>query len=706
MTKSITLSKKHPLPHQVLIQQLVDLGYSRVPMVLEPGEMAVRGNIVDVYADTHSHPVRLEYFGDDVERMVSFEVTTQKSLSPLNKTVIGSAKRVAKHKSFISELEHADTSLISDIKAGDFVVHEDYGIGRYEGLKHLTFGTREGDYLFLRYKGEDKLYVPIEQVHLIHRYCGADMSPRINHLHDGSWNRIKTAAKRSLKELADTIYKTIKLRQKEDGFCFMEDTETQIELENDFGFKLTPDQATAIEAIKGDMESKKPMDRLICGDVGFGKTELILRASFKACENLKQVAVLVPTTVLAEQHAKTFRKRLGKYGYNVQAISRLKSPREQRQVLADLKSHKLDVIVGTHRLLQPSVKFKDLGLLVVDEEQRFGVTHKEKIKNLKVNLDILTTTATPIPRTLYMALTGARDFSILATPPPGRRPIRTTVAAYDKKVIKDAIQSELKRNGQVYYLYNRVETIDEKAAEIHRLIPSARIAIVHGQMNAHKMDDIMTEFYEQKIDILVCTTIIENGLDIANVNTVIIDRAEHLGLSQIHQIRGRVGRSDRQGFAYVLYTSDANLSENSKKRLQAIKEFVALGSGYNLAMKDLEIRGAGTLLGEKQSGNMTAIGFELYCKLLEETVDATKRRLNQSAPKPAQIHYQLTGGIKAYIPSSYVENPDERLALYKRIKNAQFQHQLDEITWDLEDRYGPAPKLVSVLLSVIRRQLK
>lgn len=679
-------------------------------MVLEPGEIAVRGNIIDIYSPNHSHPVRIEYFGDDIERMATFDITNQRVLNTIETTVIHKGKRSGKLPGFIAENAPVDAKLITDFKEGDFVVHEDYGIGVYKGLKHLTFGDKEGDYVFLSYKGEDKLYVPMEQVHLLHKYSGGNLSPKVNYLHDGSWNRIKKAASRALKELAETIYSTIKLRQKEDGFSFLDDSENQINFEQDCGFELTEDQEKAITAIKQDMESSKPMDRLVCGDVGFGKTELIMRAGFKACENLKQVAVLVPTTILAEQHSKNFTERFEKYGFRVACLSRLRPAKEQKKVIEDLASHKIDVIVGTHSLLQKRVKFKDLGLLVVDEEQRFGVTHKERIKSLKVNVDILTTSATPIPRTLYMALTGARDFSILQTPPPGRKPIRTTVTTYSKKNIKDAIGAELKRGGQVYYLYNRVETIQEKAAELKKIVPKARIAIIHGQMTAKQMDTIMTDFYRHETDILVCTTIIENGLDISNVNTIIIDRAEHLGLSQIHQIRGRVGRTHRQGFAYVMYSNESGLSEKSKKRLRAIKEYVALGSGYNLAMKDLEIRGAGTLLGEKQSGHMTAIGFELYCKLLEQTVGAAREKgggATVSVPEEsARTPYQLKPTIKAYIPSDYVENPRERLAIYRRINECRFQVQLDELTIEMEDRYGHAPKIVTVLLHSIRKQLR
>ena len=703
------ISIQSPPTHQDLIKQLSDLGYVRVNMVLEIGDIAVRGDIIDVFSTNHSHPVRIEYFGDEIERMGTFDISTQRLLNPIESTTIHKAKRDGKTPQFIFDNTPADAKLITDFKQGDYVVHEDYGIGRYEGLMHLTFGEKEGDYVYLKYKEQDKLYVPIEQVHLLHKYSGGSLTPKINHLHDGSWNRIKTAARRALKELAEAIYNTIKLRQEEDGFSFMEDSENQINFEEDCGFKLTEDQETAIVAIKADMESKKPMDRLICGDVGFGKTELIMRSAFKACENLKQVAVLVPTTILAEQHAKTFEARFAKYGFKVGCLSRLRPEKEQRQVIADLASHKIDVIIGTHSILQKRVKFKDLGLLVVDEEQRFGVTHKERIKSMKVNVDILTTSATPIPRTLYMALTGARDFSILQTAPPGRKPIRTTVAAYSKPHVKNAIQAELKRKGQVYYLYNRVETIQDKAAQLQKIVPKARIAIVHGQMNAKKMETIMADFYMGKTDILVCTTIIENGLDISNVNTIIIDRAEHLGLSQIHQIRGRVGRTDRQGFAHVLYSTEEGLSENSKKRLRAIKEYVALGSGYNLAMKDLEIRGAGTLLGEKQSGHMTAIGFELYCKLLEQTVTTAKVKGgagSASVPEGSmRAPYQLKPSIKAYIPSDYVENPSERLAIYRRINECRFQVQLDDIIYEMNDRYGDAPKIVTVLLNTIRKQL-
>ncbi len=697
--QEIKLTLKRPLPYQDLLQDLEALGYRRVPMVLEPGEVSVRGSIVDVFSPNHSHPIRLEYDGDAFDRFGTFDLTTQSFISPLKNSVLHPYKKDENAHFISSDYDGVDMSLISTIREDDYVVHENYGIGIYAGLHHMRFGKREGEYALLRYKGKDKLYVPLEQVHLLHRYSAGDTKPRVNSLHDGSWKRTKQSAKRVVRELAEEIYTVVKERHAQKGFQFQEDTESQILFEKAFPFKETEDQLRVVEEIKRDMEKPIPMDRVVCGDVGFGKTELMLRAAFKAVENYKQVAILVPTTILADQHYRTFKARFDPFGYKVGVLSRFQTPAQLKKTLKALQEEKVSVVIGTHRLLQKDVQFNDLGLLIVDEEQRFGVGHKEKIKQIKINVDVLSISATPIPRTLYMALTGARQFSTLKTPPHTRKPILTTITEYQPNLVKKVIMAELKRGGQVYYLYNRVDTIAHKLATLQDLLPKKRFALIHGRLSAKQIDHHMQAFKDKKIDVLVSTSIIENGLDIPSVNTIVIDKAELLGLSQIHQIKGRVGRSTVQGYAYLLYQQESLLTDKAKKRFQAIKEYVTLGAGYQLAMKDLEIRGAGTLLGDRQHGHMTAVGFELYCKLLE---DAVKKDDKVEAQRPAIM---INPELNAFIPETYVENPRERLALYKRIMTMRQKHQIEELLWELRDRYGDCPDIVETLLLAVKAQL-
>ncbi|MBT5855640.1 transcription-repair coupling factor [bacterium] len=699
--KKITITQTRPPAHKALLGKLDDLFYKRVTMVMEQGEYAVRGSIIDIFPVNHTSPVRLDYLGNDLERLNTFNIATQKSLDAVKSVKLESARDSSKYSVLERQKETIDKSVISDIQIGDYVVHEDYGIGIFKGLEKRQFGDREGEYVFIEYRATDKLYVPLEQIHLLHRYSGGDSKAKVNALYDGSWQRIKQKTKKALRELAVEVYEMIKKRQAVKGTAFTEDSEYQLDFDNAAGFELTLHQAEAWEAIKGNMEADTPMDRLICGDVGFGKTELLMRAAFKAVESQKQVAILVPTTILAEQHLRTFRKRFDPYPYRIEGMSRLKSDSQCRTIIKDIKTQKVDIVIGTHKLLQKSIEYADLGLLMVDEEQRFGVSHKERIKQIKANVDVLTTTATPIPRTLYMALTGAKEFSVLKTPPPNRKPIQTIVAERHEDLIKEAINQEFDRNGQIYYLYNVVRGLPAKEKEIKRLFPNARIGIAHGQMTPEALDTVMVAFYKHEIDILLCTTIIENGLDISNVNTVIIDRAEYLGLSQIHQIRGRVGRSSKQAYAYVFYSNEQALSEKAQKRLQAVKEAVTLGAGYQLAMKDLEIRGAGTLLGEKQHGHMTAIGFDLYCKLLEESV----LRVKHEGRPPRKPSILINASLKAYIPESYIENPRERLAMYQRLTSLETKDQSEDLLWELRDRYGEPPLIVTNLLKAIIAQL-
>lgn len=698
---TIDLDQKQYPPFKALIDALVDLGYYRVNMVLEPGEFAVRGSIIDVFPSTHAQPLRIDYYGDDIDRLNSFNIHSQRSLSTIRKTEIKEVKKGDHAYLQAVTAEAAADQVLTDIHEGDYVVHEDYGIGIYQGLTRLTIGGREGEYLFVRYAGEDKLYVPLDQIHLIHKYSGSDVTPRVNGLHDGSWKKIKSKATNALRELAEDIYLLYKTRQSAKGFAFGEDSVWQVELENAFEHQPTKDQIKVMEEIKRDMESDKPMDRLICGDVGYGKTELLVRAAFKAIENNKQVAILVPTTVLAEQHFHTFSRRLKGFPYTVEVLSRFKDKKDQKAAIANIKAGGVHVVIGTHRLLQKDIEFQDLGLLIVDEEQRFGVTHKEKIKKLKENVDVLTVSATPIPRTLYMALTGARDFSNIATAPVARKPVLTSVHRYSEPIIKEAIENEIRRGGQLYYIYNNVRNMPRKIHQLKALCPEATFTMAHGQMNEHVLQRAMSDFLNGKAQVLVCSTIIENGLDVPNVNTIIIENAENFGLSQIHQIRGRVGRSAKQAYAYLFYSETRELTEKAVKRLQAIREYAALGSGYQLALKDLEIRGAGTMLGERQHGHMTAIGFELYCKLLEESVRQAKKE--RKVARPSVL---LGAEVKAYIPETYIEDARERLAVYRRVMAFDYKYQIDDLLEELQDRYGKCPKIVLMLFDAVKQQLK
>jgi len=508
-----------------------------------------------------------------------------------------------------------------DISPGDYVVHIDHGIGKYKGMVNLTVKGVKQDYLLIEYAQGDKLYVPVDQFDLVHKYIGIkDKTPKIYRLGGVSWGKAKGKAKRSIQKLARELYNLYVARKEIRGFAFSKDNNWQQELEMSFPFEETYDQLQALSEVKADMEIVKPMERLVCGDVGYGKTEIAIRAAFKAVLDGKQVAILAPTTILVQQHYDTFRERMNPFPINIDMLSRFRTKQEQKKVIEELEEGKVDIIIGTHRLIQNDIRFKDLGLLIVDEEQRFGVLHKERIKKLKESIDSLTLTATPIPRTLHMSLIGVRDLSVINTPPEDRFPIATYICKRNDKVITDAIRRELDREGQIFFVHNRVRSIQKIARDLNRLFPQARIGIAHGQMAEEQLEDIMIDFLEKKYDILVCTTIIEIGLDIPNVNTIIIDNAHKFGLSQLYQLRGRVGRTDRRAYAYFLYPSYRSISDTARKRLQAIKEFSELGSGFKLAMRDLEIRGAGNLLGKEQHGSVGEVGFNLYCRLLEEAI--------------------------------------------------------------------------------------
>ncbi len=589
-------------------------------------------------------------------------------------------RRRAATKAFLSDLR--------DLKVGDLVVHVDHGIGAFVGLKQIGVGDTSQEFLELRYAGEDKLFVPVERLDLVQKYTGASRPP-VDRLGGTSWERAKTRVKKAMRDMAEELLKLYAARKAVPGHAFGSDSHWQREFEDAFAYELTVDQRSAIADIKRDMESPTPMDRLLCGDVGYGKTEVAMRAAFKAVMEGKQVAFLAPTTVLAFQHEKTLKERFAGFPVRIEMVSRFRSKMEQKETLTDLEAGKVDVIVGTHRLLSKDVEFRDLGLLVVDEEQRFGVSHKERIKQLKKKVDVLTMTATPIPRTLNMSLVGIRDMSIIETPPKDRLSIQTNVVKFDQQVIGRAIRSEMDRGGQVYFVHNRVESIFSIGSLLQRLVPEARVVVGHGQMGEDTLERAMLDFVSRKFDVLLATTIVENGLDIPNANTIIINRADRYGLSQLYQLRGRVGRSDRPAYAYLLIPPEDHLSPVAKKRLAAIKEFSDLGSGFRVAALDLEIRGAGSLLGGEQSGHIEAIGFEMYMKLLEETIRELK---GEDLEDELRANVNLKVDLR--IDETYVPDMNQRLMLYRKVAAARREEDIDHVLEEAVDRYGPLPDSV------------
>ncbi len=583
----------------------------------------------------------------------------------------------------------------SDLKSGDYIVHEHHGIGQYMGIEQLKINNITGDYLQIRYYGNDKLYIPTDQFDLIQKYIGGEKAPKVNRLSGVEWAKTKAKARNAILDLAVELLNLYAERQKLKGFAFSYDSRWQKEFEDLFPYNETPGQLNSIVEIKQDMETDKVMDRLLCGDVGYGKTEVALRAAFKSIMDGKQVCILVPTTILAQQHYNTCIQRFEDFPITVDLLSRFRSPKEQRKTIEGLKRGTIDLVIGTHRLVQGDVGFKDLGLLIVDEEQRFGVKHKEKIKRLKKDVDVLTLTATPIPRTLHMSLIGVRDISVIEEPPEERYPVLTYVMEYNDEIVKDAIVKEINRGGQVYFLYNRVRTIEKITGKLKLLIPEAKIEIAHGQMEERILENTMLDFFNGEFDVLVCTTIIESGLDIPNVNTIIVYDADRLGLSQLYQLRGRVGRSNRLANAYLTYQKDKVLTEPAEKRLQAIKEFTEFGSGYRIAMRDLEIRGAGNLLGREQHGHMEAIGYDLYTKLLEEEV----RKLT-GKPLEEKIETSLEINIEGYIPASYIEDENQKIEIYKKIALIDSKDFLYDIEEEIEDRFGDIPEKLRNLLQI------
>lgn len=591
------------------------------------------------------------------------------------------------------------TGELQTLVAGEFVVHSSYGIGQFMGIVTREIAGSRRDYLYIKYAGKDRLYLPTDQVHLLQRYVGGeDKPPKLYALGGGEWQKVKTKVRESVQKLAFDLLALYAKRQAAKGHSFSPDTPWQRELEDTFPYQETPDQLRAIEEIKRDMESSRPMDRLLCGDVGYGKTEVALRAAMKAVMDGKQVAVLAPTTVLAQQHYRTFSERFAPFPVRVEVLSRFKTAAQQKEIINSAGVGNVDVVIGTHRLLQKDVVLPNLGLLIVDEEQRFGVGDKEKIKNLKADVDILTMTATPIPRTLHMALLGIRDLSVINTPPEGRYPVQTYVMEYNDQLVVYAVRRELDRGGQVYLIYNRVQGIDALASRLRRLLPDVNIGVIHGQMSEGMLEKTMVEFYEGKHHILLSTTIIENGLDIPNVNTVLIYDADRLGLSQLYQLRGRVGRGRRLAYAYFTYRKDKVLNEKSQKRLAAIKEFTELGAGYKISLRDLEIRGTGNILGPEQHGFITAVGFDLYCQLLDQQVKELTGTLMKQ-PELAEVAIELP--VSAYIPDGFMPE-QEKIYVYRRIKDAQDIKAIDDLQDELGDRFGKIPDPVENLIDVGR----
>ncbi|MBV9767067.1 MAG: transcription-repair coupling factor, partial [Acidobacteriaceae bacterium] len=583
---------------------------------------------------------------------------------------------------------------IADLKPGDFVVHTTHGVGQFLGIREIVQGDQRDDFMLLEYAGDSKLYVPLTRLDLVQKYRGAgEGKPRLDRLGGVSWEKTKSRVKARMRDMADELLKLYAQRRMTKGFAFSHDANWQREFEDAFEYTPTKDQVSAMKQIKADMEAEQPMDRLLCGDVGFGKTEVAMRATFKALGDGKQVAVLAPTTVLSFQHYETFKRRFASFPVRVELASRFRTPKEVKAVLEDVATGKVDILIGTHRLLSQDVRFYDLGLLVVDEEQRFGVRHKERLKQLKYNVDVLTMSATPIPRTLHMSLLGLRDMSVIESPPKDRLAINTVVAHFHPDLIKTAIEQELARQGQVYFVHNRVDTIFMRAAFIQELIPECRIGVGHGQMAEAELERVLLGFMKHEYDVFVCTTIVENGLDIPLANTIIIENSERYGLSELYQLRGRVGRSNRRAYAYLLVPADTELSEVARKRLAALKEFSDLGAGFKIAALDLELRGAGNLLGGEQHGHIEAVGYDTYVRLLEETVKELK-----GEEVPLEVHASINLGLDIRIPADYISDEAQRLRSYKRIADAKHEEQAARIADELADRYGPIPGEVRTLI--------
>lgn len=610
--------------------------------------------------------------------------------------LVEAEKRNRKYKS--QEFKKGEKVVFADLKVGDYVVHRSHGIGVYIGVNTITADGTTKDYIKLKYAGDDILYIPTNALDSIRKYVGGeDAGLKLNKLGTKDWEKTTTRVKNNLRAVAKELIELYAKREKVHGYAFSPDTIWQKEFEGKFPYNETDDQLRCIDEVKHDMENSKPMDRLLCGDVGYGKTEVAIRAAFKAVMDGKQVVYLVPTTVLAKQQYETFKDRMKDYPIAVELLNRFRKTKDQNRILKELKIGDIDIVIGTHKLLGKNVEFKDLGLLIIDEEHRFGVKAKEKIKEYKMNVDVLTMTATPIPRTLHMSVVGVRDMSVIYDPPQNRKPVQTYVLEYDREVIKEAITKELERDGQVFYIYNRVEDIMLKADEISRLVPEARVSFAHGRMTGTEIEEIMEDFVEGKTNVLVCTTILESGIDIQNANTIIIENADRMGLAQLYQIRGRVGRSERQGFAYITYKKDKILAEEADKRLKAIREFTEFGSGFKIAMRDLEIRGAGSLIGEIQHGHLEEVGYDTYCRLLDEVV-----KEEQGIEIKPEVDVQIDINVTSYIPEEYIQDSNQKIEIYQDIALCKNEEDIQDIIDELIDRFGDIPEEVYKLLEVSR----
>ena len=603
-------------------------------------------------------------------------------------------KRISIHKDFTE----GEKVVFADLRIGDYVVHKNYGIGIYIGVNTITADKITKDYIKIKYANDDILYVPTNQLDSIRKYIGGDsIQPKINKLGSREWTETKARVKKNLREVARELIELYAKREKSKGFEFSKDTPWQQEFESKFPYQETEDQLRCIEEVKKDMELPKPMDRLLCGDVGYGKTEVAIRAAFKAVMDQKQVAYLAPTTVLADQQYKEFKERMKDYPIKVELLNRFRTEKQQKEVIKKLKLGEIDIVIGTHRLLSKDVEFKDIGLLIIDEEHRFGVKAKEKIKEYKTSIDVLTMTATPIPRTLHMSIVGIRDMSVIYEPPQNRKPVQTYVLEYDEEVIKEAITKELERDGQVFYIFNNVENIQKKADMISNLVPESEVTFAHGRMSGKEIEEIMKDFIDKKTNVLVCTTILESGIDIPNANTIIVENADRMGLAQLYQIRGRVGRSDRQAYAYITYKKDKMINEVANKRLKAIKEFTEFGSGFKIAMRDLEIRGAGSLLGEIQSGHLEQVGYDTYCNLLDEVVKEMK-----GIEIEEDVDIQIDLNVSSYIPEEYISDGSQKIEIYQDIALCKNEENIQDVTDEIIDRFGNPPEEIENLLDIAR----
>lgn len=692
--------------HNVNSRQMINFGGNLTLMESEIKTYLKRGYKVSIVSHSDARLQNLREFLEKLEGSdrISFEKGTlsngmdfpeEKRCWISENDIFKYSKKPNRRKRFKDKGQKIQS--FTEMKTGDYVVHENHGVGKFIGIEQLKVQGEKKDYIKIKYAGNDMLYVPVEQMDLVQRYIGNDQTaPKVNKLSGGEWKATKAKAKAAIAVFAKDLIDLYAARKMEKGYPFAKDTVWQKDFEDSFPYEETDDQLRAAEEIKLDMEKPFPMDRLLCGDVGFGKTEVAARALFKCVADGKQAAVLVPTTILANQHYYTLKERFKNFPFNVEVLSRFKTPAQQKKILEKLKSGEIDLIIGTHRLLSKEIEFKDLGLLVVDEEQRFGVEHKEKIKQLKKNVDVLTLSATPIPRTLNMSLTGIKDMSLIEEPPEERYPVQTYVMEQDDRLVRDLIEREIGRGGQVYVVFNRVRGINQIADKIQDLVPDAKIVVAHGQMNEHTLEDAMMSFISGENNVLIATTIIESGIDVPNANTMVILDSDRYGLSQLYQLRGRVGRANRQAYAYMMYQKDKVLNEVAEKRLKAIREFTEFGSGFKVAMRDLEIRGAGNMLGTEQSGHMVNIGYELYCKMVDDAVRALQGEIVSDDREESTVELKAS----AYIPASYITDEVTKLQMYKRIAAIHTRDDEDEIVDELLDRFGDVPRSTMNLIKI------